>query len=78
MYILSNICYFLDNDIDELYDLKKDPGEMENLINIAKYDTIEVNLRDQASLLKKQYKYNPNRDWWLREVMELKRNKKNH
>ena len=69
---------FLDNDIDELYDLKKDPGEMENLINTAKYDAIEVNLRDQASLLKKQYKYNPNRDWWLREVMELKRNKKNH
>ena len=69
---------FLDNDIDELYDLKKDPGEMENLINTAKYDAIEVNLRNQASLLKKQYKYNPNRDWWLREVMELKRNKKNH
>ncbi len=69
---------FLDNDIDELYDLKKDPGEMENLINIAKYDAIEVNLRDQASLLKKQYKYNPNRDWWLREVMKLKRNKNNH
>jgi len=69
---------FLDNDIDELYDLKKDPGEMENLINTAKYDAIEVNLRNQASLLKKQYKYNPNRDWWLREVMKLKRNKKNH
>ena len=51
---------------------------MENLINTAKYDAIEVNLRNQASLLKKQYKYNPNRDWWLREVMELKRNKKNH
>ena len=69
---------FLDNDIDELYDLKNDPGEMDNLINVAKYDMIEVNLRDQAVLLKKQYKYNPDRDWWLREVMKSKRNKKNH
>ena len=24
---------FLENDIDELYDLKADPGEMTNLIN---------------------------------------------
>ena len=69
---------FLKNDIDELYDLKKDPGEMNNLINIANYDDIEQTLRDQATTLKKQYKYTPNRDWWLREVMKSKRNKKNH
>lgn len=65
---------FLENDIDELYDLKTDPGEMNNLINNTKYDKIEEDLRNQASILKKQYKYNPNRDWWLKEVMKSKRN----
>ena len=65
---------FLENDIDELYDLKTDPGEMNNLINNTKYDKIEEDLRSQASILKKQYKYNPNRDWWLKEVMKSKRN----
>jgi N-acetylglucosamine-6-sulfatase len=69
---------FLKNDIDELYDLKKDPGEMNNLINTAKYDGIEADLRAEASLLKKQYKYNPQRDWWLNKVMKSKRNKKIH
>lgn len=69
---------FLANDIDELYDLKNDPGEMNNLIDIANYDDIEQNLRDQATTLKKQYKYNPNRDWWLKEVMKSKQNQKNY
>ena len=69
---------FLENDIDELYDLKRDPGEMNNLINTNKYYHIEAELRDQAALLKKQYKYNPNRDWWLNEVMKSKGSKKNH
>ena len=69
---------FLKNDIDELYDLNKDPGEMNNLINTAKYDGIEADLRAEASLLKKQYKYNPQRDWWLNKVMKSKRNKKIH
>jgi N-acetylglucosamine-6-sulfatase len=66
---------FLENDIDELYDLKKDPGEMNNLINDLKYDQIENKLRDEATKLKKQYKYNPNRDWWLKQVMKTKKNK---
>jgi N-acetylglucosamine-6-sulfatase len=69
---------FLANDIDELYDLKNDPGEMNNLIDIANYDDIEQNLRGQATTLKKQYKYNPNRDWWLNKVMKSKQNQKNH
>ena len=69
---------FLANDIDELYDLKNDPGEMNNLIDIANYDDIEQNLRDQATTLKKQYKYNPNRDWWLKKVMKSKQNQKNY
>jgi N-acetylglucosamine-6-sulfatase len=69
---------FLANDIDELYDLKNDPGEMNNLIDIVNYDDIEQNLRGQATTLKKQYKYNPNRDWWLKEVMKSKQNQKNY
>lgn len=69
---------FLENDIDELYDLKADPGEMINLINEPAYDLIESELRNKAVQLKKQYKYNPNRDWWLKQVMKSKRNKISH
>ena len=64
---------FLKNDIDELYDLKKDPGEMTNLINDPNYEDIEVGLRNQAEILKEKYNYNPDRDWWLRQVMKSKR-----
>ena len=63
---------FLKNDIDELYDLKADPGEMTNLINNPKYAEIEANLRNEATKLKKQYRYNPERDWWLKEVIKSK------
>ncbi|MAC92037.1 MAG: hypothetical protein CMO99_05795, partial [Woeseiaceae bacterium] len=58
---------FLKDDIDELYDLVKDPGEMKNLINNAKYDDIENFLRKESERLQKKYKYNPDRDWWLRK-----------
>ena len=58
---------FLENDIDELYDLINDPGEMTNLINDVNYDQIEEGLRNEAEKLKKQYNYNPDRDWWLRK-----------
>ena len=64
---------FLKNDIDELYDLKVDPGEMINLINDPAYDVIEKDMRLQATILKKKYKYNPNRDWWLKKVMKSNR-----
>ena len=57
---------FIDNDIDELYDLKNDPGEMINLINNEDYDKIEKELRNESKRLQKKYKYNPDRDWWLR------------
>ena len=69
---------FLENDIDELYDLKNDPGEMKNLINVEAYDSIEEELRNEATKLKKQYKYNPNRDWWLKEVLRSKGTKQKH
>ena len=69
---------FLANDIDELYDLKADPGEMNNLINDSEYDQIEKELREEAIKLKKQYKYNPNRDWWLNKVMKSNKKKSNY
>ena len=57
---------FLENDIDELYDLINDPGEMNNLINDKEYETIELELRNESKRLQKKYKYNPDRDWWLK------------
>lgn len=46
------------DDIDEweLYDLKKDPQELKNLINDPKYDKIEADLRKQLLLLQQNYK----------------------
>jgi len=64
---------FLDDDIDELYDLENDPGEMKNLINDPKYDDIEQELRNELENLKKRYKYNPDRDWWLRTQIPSKK-----
>jgi len=57
---------FLDDDIDELYDLKNDPGEMNNLINNPKYASIEEELRNKLDSLKSKYNYNTDRDWWLK------------
>ena len=57
---------FLEDDIDELYDLVNDPGEMKNLINDDNYNKVEKELREESIKLQKQYKYNPDRDWWLR------------
>ncbi len=60
---------FLENDIDELYDLQNDPGEMVNLINDPKYNQIQNDLRADLEKLKAKYKYNPDRDWWYRKVV---------
>ncbi|WP_242084852.1 sulfatase [Aestuariivivens sediminis] len=57
---------FLEDDIDELYDLEIDPGEMNNLINDPEYQDIEDDLRNELEKLRKKYNYNPDRDWWLR------------
>ena len=67
---------FLEDDIDELYDLENDPGEMNNLINNPEYFEIVKTLRAELELLKEKYKYKPDRDWWLRK--EVARNKKSH
>lgn len=64
---------FLNDDIDELYDLQNDPGEMHNLINDPQYDNIEQQLRLQLDSLKVKYKYNPDRDWWLRTQVPPKK-----
>ena len=51
---------------------------MKNLINVDCYDKIEEKLRNQGEKLKKQYKYNPKRDWWLKEVMKSKKRNNNN
>ena len=60
----------LESDIDELYDLRNDPGEMVNLINHPSYDSLESSLREQLEGLKVKYNYNEDRDWWLRQVLD--------
>ncbi|MFH6772925.1 sulfatase family protein [Gaetbulibacter aestuarii] len=65
---------FLKDDIDELYDLENDPGEMHNLINDPSYDEVEKELRSKLDSLKVKYNYNPDRDWWLRT--QIPKNKK--
>jgi N-acetylglucosamine-6-sulfatase len=64
---------FLENDIDELYDLEKDPGEMVNLINNPAYKKIEDELRSELEKQKIKYKYNKDRDWWLRTQVPKKK-----
>ncbi|WP_439130893.1 sulfatase family protein [Polaribacter sp.] len=63
---------FLDSDIDELYNLKNDPGEMNNLINNPEYDEVEQRMRKKLEDLKTKYNYNPDRDWWLRTQIPQK------
>lgn len=62
----------LENDIDELYDMAQDPGEINNLILSPIYDSLESALRSELEELKSQYEYNPDRDWWLRQVVPTK------
>lgn len=73
---------FLGNDIDELYDLEKDPGEMINLINNPEYGSIQKELRQELKKLMEETEYNPDRDFWLRiqaPIWEAKyKDKKKH
>ena len=48
----------LKDDIDELYDLKKDPIEMKNLINDSKYAHILKDLKKELDRLIKKTGYN--------------------
>ncbi len=67
---------FLEDDIDELYDLENDPGEMKNLINNSDYDEIEQQLRNELESLKTKYDYNTDRDWWLKTQVPAKKREK--
>jgi N-acetylglucosamine-6-sulfatase len=64
---------FLENDIDELYDLQLDPGEMKNLINDPSYLSIQKEMRAELEKHKVKYKYIPDRDWWLRTQVPAKK-----
>lgn len=59
---------FRKGDIDELYDLVADPGEMANLIGNKDMAVTRESLCKELEQLKVKYKYNPDRDWWLRQV----------
>lgn len=59
---------FLENDIDELYDLENDPGEMKNLINDKSFDAIQQKLREELERQKTVLKFNSDRDFHLRNV----------
>ena len=48
---------------------------MVNLINSTKHKDTENRLRNIAEELKKKYKYNPDRDWWLRQVIRANKSK---
>jgi len=63
----KNFLNNLENDIDELYDLDFDPGEMVNLINNPKYKKVLNQLRKELDKLKKELKYHDDRDFWLRK-----------
>jgi len=63
--------YYLNNtDIDELYDLRNDPGEMKNLINDPSYKKILNKMKTELSSLMEKYKYNPDRLWRYNQIMQ--------
>lgn len=61
----------LENDIDELYDLKNDPGEMNNLIANSNYSKVLADLRKRMEQEKKNIQYNDDRDFWLHQQVPL-------
>ena len=69
---------FLEDDIDELYDMENDPGEMNNLINDPEYQVIADGLRLELQKLREEYNYNPDRDWWLRTQVSHKDSLNSH
>ena len=59
----------LKGQINELYDLEKDPGEMVNRINDPAYASILKEMQTEAVELKNKYHYNPDGDWRIRELL---------
>ena len=61
----------LKNDIDELYDLQQDPGEMNNLINNPDFKNKVSEMRKELEKEKKSLEFNEDRDFWLRTQVPL-------
>lgn len=61
----------LPDDLDELYDLKADPGEMRNLIADPAYRRTVSELRTELERLRKETGFHPDRDFWLRQQLPL-------
>lgn len=62
--VLNDLSY----DIDELYDLQEDPGEMNNLIDNPRYHKVKKELMQQLDELKCETGYTPDRSWRLRQL----------
>lgn len=58
-----------DGQINELYDLKKDPGEMVNQINNPDYAIVLKDLMAESVRLKKYYQFNPDPDWRIKMLL---------
>lgn len=67
-YVESTYIHEGKPDIAELYDLQKDPGEMHNLVDDPAYHSVLEQMKLELERLKKQYRYNPDRDWRLKEL----------
>ena len=50
------IHFYYDQDYWELYDLKKDPNELNNLYNQKRYKKVQTNLHKQLTELRSNYK----------------------
>ena len=58
-----------DGQINELYDLQKDPGEMVNQINNPNYAIMLKDLMAESVRLKKYYQFNPDPDWRIKMLL---------
>lgn len=54
-------------ELDELYDIKNDPGEMVNLINSHSHQIVVKQMYNECERLKKECRYHLDRDFWLRQ-----------
>ena len=69
-YVANQFYFKKKKDIDELYDLQKDPGEMVNLISDPSYAGVLAELKKELETLKTKYKYNPDRYWRVNQLKE--------
>ena len=55
-------------DIDELYDLQADPGEMKNLFLDKGSASMLKELQKELQTMKELYRYNPDRNWRIKQI----------